>query len=214
MLAFSAVVDARMAEFLGVLIGDGCISRFISGGKVKFEVAFTGNPSELSYYRNFLKPLIEGRFPIKGQLRIRDDNTVRLHFRSKRLAVYFLSMGLPLGKKRDASIPPCIRGRSLITAFVRGFYHAEGSIYFRYSKKYAYHARKYDYLQVVQFRCKLRTLMRQLHAAVKDLGIKPTRLSEKEGVYTFRIASQIEIRRFLQLVSPVYKNSPKGGVSL
>jgi hypothetical protein len=51
-----------MAEFLGVLIGDGCISRFVSEGKVKFEIAFTGNPSELKYYANFLKPLSKVSF--------------------------------------------------------------------------------------------------------------------------------------------------------
>jgi hypothetical protein len=198
-----------LAEFLGVLLGDGCISRFVSEGKVKFEVAFTGNPSEFHYYRDFLKPLIEGLFPLKGQLRIRDDNTVRLHFRSKRLAIYFLSLGLPLGRKKDASIPSCIRGRELTVAFIRGFYHAEGSIYFRYSKQYAYHARRYDYLKVVQFRCKLKTLMRQLYAAIKGLNIIPTRLSAKDGVYTFRITDQVQIRTFLQLVAPRYKKRPK-----
>lgn len=132
-----------MAEFIGVLIGDGCISRFIYRGKIIFEVAFTGNPSELNYYRSFLKLQIERLFPIRGRLRMRDDNTIRLHFRSKRLAMYFLSMGIPLGKKKDASIPLCVRTRPLMTAFLRGFYYAEGSIYYRYSKRYPYHAKHY-----------------------------------------------------------------------
>ena len=209
MRPFSAAVDSRMAEFLGMLIGDGCISRFVSEGKEKFEIAFTGNPSELNYYANFLKPLIEGLFPIKGRLRIRRDNTIRLHFRSKRLAQYFLSLGLPLGKKRDASIPNQVKGRELVKSFIRGFYHAEGSIYFRYSKQYPYHARMYDNLLVVQFRCKLRTLMMQLREAVIGLGIVPTRMGEKDGVYTFRLTNQVQIQKFLQVVQPRYKKSPK-----
>jgi intein/homing endonuclease len=157
----------------------------------------------------FLKPLIEDLFPIKGRLRIREDNTTRLHFRSKRLASYFLSMGLPLGKKSDASIPARVTGTHSITAFIRGFYHAEGSIYHRYSKRYPYHARKYGNLLVIQFRCKLRTLMLQIHQAVKGLGIIPTRLTEKEGVYTFRITNQTQIKKFLRVVRPRYKKSPR-----
>jgi len=206
---FSAVVDSRMAEFIGVLIGDGCISRFIYRGKVIFEIAFTGNPSELNYYKRFLKPLIEQLFPIRGRIIVRGDNTVRLHFRSKRLASYFLSMGIPLGKKRDASIPPCIRTRPLVIAFLRGFYHAKGSIYYRYSKQYPYHAKLYGDLLVIQFRCKLRTLMLQAHRAVIKLGLKPTRMGIKDGVYTFRFTDQTQIRRFLRVVKPRYKTSPK-----
>ena len=209
MRPFTATVGLGLAEFIGVLIGDGCISRFLYRGKIIFEVAFTGNLSEYDYYRTFLKPQIERIFPIKGQLRIRDDNTVRLHFRSKRLAEYFLSMGIPLGKKKDASIPNCIKSKQLMTAFIRGFYHAEGSIYYRYSKQYPYHARHYRNLLVIQIRCKLRTLMLQLHRAVIDLDLKPTRLGKKEGVYTFRFTSQIQIRRFLEVVEPRFKTRPR-----
>ena len=188
MKPFVAEVNSEIAELLGVLLGDGCISRFVSQGRVKLEVAFTGNESEVGYYKTFLKHLVEELFPIKGQLRIRDDHSVRLHFRSKRLATYFRSIGLPLGKKKDASIPLVTREkRGLIVAFVRGFYHAEGSIYRRYSRKYPYHARKYGNLLVVQFRCKLKTLMFQLHKEIKRLGIRPTRLTESKGAYTFRL---------------------------
>jgi len=209
MRPFSSTIDTGLAEFIGVLIGDGCISRFIYRGRIIFEVAFTGSPSELGYYRTSLKPQIEHRFPIKGRLRVRNDNTIRLHFRSKRLAEFFLSMGIPLGKKKDASIPLCLRRRSLVTAFVRGFYHAEGSIYYRYSKRYRYHAKHYSNLLVVQLRCKLRTLMLQIHTAVIGLGLKPTRLETKDGVYTFRFTDQTQIRRFLEVIGPRYKKSPR-----
>jgi intein/homing endonuclease len=209
MRPFSSAIDTGLAEFIGVLIGDGCISRFIYRGRTLFEVAFTGSPSELDYYERFLQPQIENRFPIKGRLRVRNDNTIRLHFTSKRLAEFFLSMGIPLGKKKDASIPLCLRRRDLVTAFVRGFYHAEGSIYFRYSKRYPYHAKHYGNLLVIQLRCKLRTLMLQIHQAVIGLGLKPTRLGSKDGVYTFRFTDQTQIQKFLEVIGPRYKRSPR-----
>jgi len=214
MRSFSARVDADIAEFLGVLLGDGCISRFVYRGKEIFEVAFTGNLAEVGYYRDFLKPVVEGRFPVKGRLWVRDDNMVRLHFRSKRLSAHLLSLGLPLGKKKDASIPPSVIGNRLIIPFIRGFYHAEGSIYYRYSKRYSHHAKHYNNLLVIQFRCKLKTLMLQLHHAVERLGFGPTRVGEADGVYTFRLANQQQIRRFIQVVRPRYKAAPKTGASL
>ena len=194
---------------MGVLIGDGCISRFVYRGRVIYEVAFTGHPSELNYYSSFLKAQIEHLFPIKGRLLVRNDNTIRLHFRSKRLAVFLLSMGIPLGRKKDASIPLCVRSRPLTVAFIRGFYHAEGSIYHRYSRRYPYHTKHYRHLLVIQLRCKLRTLMLQVHQAVIGLGLRPTRLGVKDGVYTFRLTDQGQISRFLQVVRPRYKTSPK-----
>lgn len=100
-----SVLDDWLAELLGVLLGDGCVSRFKSQRNVKTEVAFTGNTSEEGYYRNFLKPLVEEVFYVKGQIRLRPDNTVRLHFRSKKAAEYFLGLGFPLEEGTTLGYP-------------------------------------------------------------------------------------------------------------
>ena len=172
--------DPEFAEVLGVLLGDGCVSQFLSNGKTILEVAFTGNESEFLYYRDFVKRIIELHFPVHGRLISRGDNTTRLHFRSVKLARYLLSLGIPLGKKRDASIPQGVIRSGLFIHFVRGFYHAEGSIYRRYSKQYAGHGRKYDHLLSLQFRCKLKTLMFGVYTGLIAMGLKPTKMSEKE----------------------------------
>ena len=199
------VVDEEVAELPGVLLGDGCLSEFFSNRRRILETAFTGHSSEYEYYRDFLKPVIEARFPIKGRLLSRGDNTTRLHFRSVRLARYFLSLGVPLGKKIDASIPKAIVERGYFLAFVRGFYHAEGSVYRRYSRPYANHARTYDNELVVQFRCKLKTLMLEMHTGLIESGLNPTRLTMKDGVCTFRFTHQSQIERFVKMVGPRYK---------
>ncbi len=200
--------DSDFAEVLGLLLGDGCISKFVSNKRTLFEVAFTGNASELQYYRGFVKCVIEDHFPIKGRLLSRNDNTVRLHFRSKRLAMYLSSIGLPIGKKTDAAIPAIVRSNRQLVPFVRGFYHAEGSVYRRYSKQYRGHARMYNHLLVVQFRAKLKTLMSELHQVLTKLEIRPTKISESEGVYTFRLTDQSQIAKFFDLVRLKYKTCP------
>ncbi len=156
-------LDQDLAEFLGVLLGDGCRSKFVYGGKKIAEAAFTGNPSEMHYYRDFVRPVLMRKFGVRGYLGFRKDNTVRLHIRSKKLAIFLTEMSVPVGKRLDARVPLQISNDSrLLKAFVRRFYHAEGSIYRRYSIRYARHAKVYSNLLVVQFRAKLRTLMRQV----------------------------------------------------
>jgi hypothetical protein len=194
-----------LSEVIGVLLGDGCISRYVSANRTRFEIAFTGNLSEFDYYGSFVKPTIEHYFPLKGRLIRRGDNTVRLHYRSTRLASFLLSIGLPLGKKKDAAIPLFVRRAGQVIPFVRGFYHAEGSYYPRYSRKYGGHKRIYRNLMVVQFRCKLKTLMAELHDVLIRLGLRPNRIRESDGAYTFRITDQALIRAFFELVNPRYK---------
>ena len=201
-------VDPQLAEALGMLLGDGCISRYVSMGRTRYEVAFTGNPSEMMYYRRFLKPALERRFSVHGRLWLRDDGTVRLHFKSVRMASYLLSLNVPLGKRSDAALPLGISGNNnLLISFIRGLYHAEGSYYHRYSKKYGGHKRVYHQEMVIQVRMKLRTLMKQVHDALKSLGLFPTRLTAKAGVFTFRITDQHEIEKFFRLIRPRLKTS-------
>lgn len=164
----------------------------------------------MSYYRHFLRRVIIREFHARGYLGLRKDNTVRFHVRSKSLALSLDKLSIPVGKRLDAKIPEEIRhDRHLLRAFIRGFYHAEGSIYRRYSKKYLGHARVYKNLLVIQFRTKLRTLMLQVHSAVSSFAISTTRLTNVGGVFTFRITDQHEIAKFLQLIRPKLKTAPR-----
>lgn len=205
----SITLDSDLSEVTGLLLGDGCLSRFTSGGRVLFEVAFTGNRSEFGYYRDFVKPTLERRFQLRGQLQLRSYRTVRLHFRSGRIVQYFSCLGVPVGKKHDATIPIAIlQDLRLLKSFIRGLYHAEGSFYRRYSKMYKGHSKIYSHLMVVQFRTKLHTLMIQVHDSLQRLRIRTTKLSGSNGVFTFRLTDQKEIAKFFTEVKPRFKCTP------
>jgi hypothetical protein len=50
----------ELCEFYGILIGDGCISRFYSGNKIHHAIRIDGNSlTDYQYYENHLKPLIK-----------------------------------------------------------------------------------------------------------------------------------------------------------
>lgn len=201
-------MSESLAEVIGVHLGDGCLSRTRSGRRTASIVAFTASPTEYWYYDKFVKPTIESNFGITGSLYLRKDNTTRYHISSKPLLDYLACLGIPVGKKRDAQIPKQVRQADQVVPFIRGLYHAEGSIYRRYSKRYNGHPKVYDNLLVVQIRMTLRTLMREVHQELSALGIRCNKLTEKAGVYTLRITSQEEIVRFMSIVKPRYKTQP------
>ncbi|MDG7016469.1 MAG: LAGLIDADG family homing endonuclease [Nitrososphaerota archaeon] len=106
----------------------------------------------------------------------------------------------------DASIPRTVLEHGLAIPFIRGTYHAEGSLYRRYSRVYNRHARVYSNSLVMKIRMKLMTLMNQVRTQLLNLGISPNRLTEKDGVFTLRITAQEEITRFLEVAKPRYKS--------
>jgi len=194
---------------LGVLLGDGCVCKYTSRGKDYFVVAFTGSSSEYHYYEQFIQPTFITAFGVAGSLHMRKDGTTRYHVYGERIVRALLSLGIPLGRKHDACIPSAVVESGQVVAFIRGLYHAEGSIFRRYSKMYNRMKKVYDNLLVVQIRMKLPTLMRQLNEELLRLGIVTNRLGSKDAVYTLRITNQEMIRKFLELIRPRYKTSPR-----
>jgi len=202
------LLTPELAEIIGLNLGDGCVSCSLSQGRPYFQVAFTAGPDELWYYQSFVQPTIEKAFSIAGRLFLRDDNTTRYHIPGAKFANYLIGLGLPVGKKRDAEIPRAIIEQGLVVPFIRGIYHAEGSIYRRYSKMYNRHIRVYGNLLVIQIRMKLKTLMNQIWTELVKLGILTNRLTHMDGVFTLRITAQKEIEKFLQIIQPRYKLQP------
>ena len=203
------MISVVLAESLGVLLGDGCLSKYLYKGTENYVVAFTGSSSEYWYYEQVIQPTFRTEFGVAVSLYLRSDGTTRYHIAGVRTVRTLLSLGIPLGKKHDACIPPAVIRSGKVIAFIRGLYHAEGSIYRRYSKMYNRMRKVYDNLLVIQIRMKLPTLMRQIHEELLKLGIMTNRLGSKDGVYTLRITDQAMIRKFLLIVRPRYKISPK-----
>lgn len=204
-----STIPPDLAEVIGLHLGDGCLVRYEYGGKKISEMALTGNASEYPYYNTFVKPTLESSLGVTGRLYVRtSDNTTRYVVYSKPLVDYFASLGLPLGKKHDASIPRIIFDQGQVIPCIRGVYHAEGSIYRRYSKAYKGHARVYDALQTLQIRTKLKTLMGQVADELARLEIVCNRLTDADGVYTLRVTKQSEIAKFMSLIQPRLKTIP------
>ena len=113
------MITSDVAEVLGVLLGDGCVFQYDKDHGQINGVAFTGHSSELGYYENFVKPVIEVFFAVHGRLNLRKDNTTRYRIYSKSLVLTLVALGIPVGKKFDAHIPKVVIQSGKVVPFIR-----------------------------------------------------------------------------------------------
>jgi hypothetical protein len=114
----------EFAEFWGIMMGDGCIYSGLQG------FCITGHKNlEKDYYHIYLKKLIEKLFSASpGIWTVKDSNTIRCYFYSKRISSFLTNLGFPVGKKKDLSIPLFFNKEKLIAYCIRGLFDTDGSL--------------------------------------------------------------------------------------
>jgi len=199
-----------LAEVTGALIGDGCLSKYWSKSEKlwRYEVAFTGNKNEYSYYSDFVQPVIKNEFGQKGYLYKRKDGYTRYHIKSKKVFSYFKSLQIPIGKKSTKLTIPTgiIKNQKLAIACLRGIMDTDGSIYRRYNKKYNKHSKIYDY-QVIQLKMKSKKVIEQARKVLAKTGIKSNKITENGGCYLTRVTSQKDVKIFIEKIG--FRNEEK-----
>jgi DNA-binding transcriptional regulator WhiA len=197
-----------IAELYGALLGDGCLSRFYSAydKRTRFCVQLTGHTHDREYYEEILKPVIRSTFGISGTIRPRaKTNAIIYDVYSRNAFEFFQNLGMPVGKKQDLKIPEEITtNKPLMQAVVCGIFNTDGSIYRRYSKKYAKHSRIYRHL-VVQFKMNALTLIRQIKAFLSENSIVTNKIIRDRDAFVLRITDQSSINSFMSLIRTRHK---------
>ena len=127
----------ELAEFLGICFGDGCIS--ISEKKKDYQVCIAGHLRlDDKYLRNFVSVLVKNLFSTEPKFRIQArSNTLLLSVRSKELAHFLNSIGMPIGRKSKSTmrVPDWIRANTeFMKSFTRGLFDTDGTFNFRLAK--------------------------------------------------------------------------------
>ena len=146
-VSFPQKITPELAEFLGIMIGDGHLAfgpRKSKNGNpyLKYKVAIACN-SEESQYVSFLQGLFESLFS-SSLYKIRDKRSkcLILQKNSKPIAKFLkYSCGLPTNNKTNSlSIPPIILDGSgkIKCAFLRGLADTDFSLLFK-NKNKSYH---------------------------------------------------------------------------
>ena len=132
------------------------------------------------------------------------ENTTRYHIKNKKVFEFFKKLGMPVGKKKNQvmKIPAeLIQSRQLTKSFIRGVWGADGTMYRRYSKKYANHKKIYLYINL-QLKMKAPVLINQIDKFLREEGIKTNRITEdrKKNAVVLRITHQKAVQRFVEII--------------
>ena len=204
----STKISKGLAEFYGAMIGDGCLSKYFSNydKKEKFCVLLTGHTHDEPYYRKTIRPIFQKEFGINGCIRFKKkDNVVRFETISKRIFLFFVNLGFPVGLKGNLSIPNQImEDETLALCCVRGIFDTDGSVYNRYSKKYANHSKKYNYKNI-EIKMIARTTIEQIKIILENHNIKTSKIRIHKNSYVLNIHNQDSIKQFFEEVKPSNK---------
>lgn len=122
----------ELAEFLGILTGDGYINYYPYQYKYILEIAGDSRFDEV-YLKSYVNRLIKELFNLESSYyKRKNQNSLYLRIISKGLINYLILVGFKKGKKDQIMIPKWIKGDKLyMRCFLRGFADTDGSLHFR-----------------------------------------------------------------------------------
>ncbi len=206
-------ITKDLAEVAGTLIGDGSLSRFVatSENRLRHQIAFTGSADELSYYANFVQPVIIKYFGVRGRLFIRkykSGESTRYYIFSRKVFEFFNHLGIPYGKKSHIVFIPdrIFEDKELLRSCLRGLWDTDGTVYRRYTKQYKNHAVWYSKYLTLEFKTASEQMVKDMKRAFDLFGIKSNKiLKNKLNIFVFRVNTQSEIQKFLDVIG--FRNS-------
>ena len=178
-------LNESLAEFLGLLAGDGHVS------KINYEVSVTCHKNlDSDYINNRVSKLFLDLFSMDVTIREgKINNVVKCSVHSKMLSEYLTSnFQIPRGKKKGKlHIPIKIKTKKeLLIAYIRGLFDTDGSIYFR---------RKSSLVLSIISRDPI--YLNEVKEALSELGYSPSVSGKNLYIY-----NQRQIRKFFDEVKP------------
>lgn len=163
----------KLAEFFGVLAGDGYL---IERDRIH-KIGITLNLTEDEDYVRYIVTLVKHLFNINPTIQIREKThrcDILIH--SKAIAQFIMFLNFPNGtKKGKLKIPLWILKRqSYIRKFLRGLMDTDGSLFF--AKRGTYKLNQYP---VMEIKMHDKQFINQLDKALKLVGFKGVRLKNK-----------------------------------
>ncbi len=170
-------MNEKFAEFIGVYIGDGCLTKRIE--KNSYEFKFVGNPAkDIPYFKNHISKLASHAVGRKIDAKIMDSGrSIGVYFCSKGLAERFSELGFEGGPKAERiRIPDIImQNECFRTACVRGIFDTDGC--FTIKKR----GKSTPYYPVVTFSMKNRAVISQIGEALTMAGIPHSKSFDVES---------------------------------
>lgn len=188
-------IDENLAEFYGILIGDGCISKFKHQGKIHYAIRIDGNSlTDIQYYNNYLKSLIKRIINREIRVKFRKvGNCIFIMFEYKDFAIFLNSyVGFPFGKKGEVSInQEFMKNQQYLIATLRGLFDTDGCLYFtkNNSKNRSY--------PIIELSTHSKSLLNQLYWVLSKLQFRVKISHFKDSV---KLHGKDNLIKFMQLI--------------
>ena len=184
--------DEELAEFFGILLGDGNIQRIKSYKVGVYKVTVSGDSrNDRDYLINFVKPLGERLFSVKsGILKQKTTNELNIIFYGRKIVEFFEENEFPSGDKikNQVGIPSWIKENHIfLAACLRGLYDTDGCFY-RLTNQNSYQ---------VHFCNKNSRLLKEVYESLAKLDVKSSKIICDKSIV---ITKKSEIEKFYKLI--------------
>lgn len=181
--------DARLAEFVGIMLGDG--------GMSKSQITITLNRESDADYVRYVSNLIGVLFGIVPSLYNKKGSLgIAVVVSSVNAIVFCQNIGLKTGNKikQKVDMPDWVKNnRSFMKACIRGLVDTDGSVF---THKYRVDGKSYAYKKIDFSSCS-RPLLNSVFVFLKDLGMRPR--IEKNGK-KLRIESIDTVKEYMKII--------------
>ena len=184
--------DENLSEIIGIILGDGHISEYIRGTKIRnYFIKIAGNSdTDIDYIKNYIPYLFEKVFNEKG----------KLFFSKKRNVGYFTvygknyveimkSLGMGSGNKKNNNqgIPNWIKkDKKLLKKCIRGLIDTDGSIH--------YISKKNTNLRI-SYTSYIPKLLTDVRDSLIKLGYNPSKVISNKQIY---LSQKEEVIRYIK----------------
>ena len=197
-------LNKSLAEDIGIMIGDGHISKMIRPGKaIDYQIGCYGDSKrDGSFYGEYVKNLKKNLFNLDFRFSQKQKNTCELRINSKGLLEFYTKIiKLPLGKKGNVKIPLKVMKskKSIKSAFIRGLFDSDGS----------FQIKRNNY-PVIKLKTYSENLVNDCNKLLKSLGIISSiktkvaeihSITKKEYITNYLyISGREKVRRYINLI--------------
>jgi len=181
-------IDHKLAEFLGILTGDG----FLSYTPTTIALGVVCNPDEEEYLTEHVAVIFEEIFDVSYNITER-ERALRLRAYSDKFEE-LVDLGIRPGKK-SPKIPDKIKNDlEYVKSFLRGIFDTDGCVFWDEREIYN---KPYPRIQITTISPKFG---RELEKILKELGLNPTRRErDKNGYPGTDFCCEVELYGFENL---------------
>lgn len=187
----------KLAEFVGILLGDGNIFvKKYSSKHVVYQVRICGDKNnEKDYMLYFVRSLIIELFKLVPKVKFHKNSAIYICINSKPLVEFLKKIGLKSGNKitNCITIPFWIKcKKSYLQACIRGLIDTDGSV-FRLSNKNPNYIR-------ISFKNRNKKLLKDVKVALTKLGFSPSKII----YFNIFITRQSDVKKYVKEIG--FKN--------